>query len=394
VPFSALIDDRQVRLVGPDSDETWERAQAAKREGRIRCRGCGGEMRTRHGANIDRHFFHKAAPDSCLLGTGEGKTHLRTKLAIAEAIEGSGGEALVEHIAIDRSFVVDVLGVWNDSGRQHRIAFEVQVSSQTEEVTAQRTEQRAAECDLTVWVLLRHPQAEGWPVRGLGLPGWSDVWASSWPHLRVDHALTVAGLVAHTAAGTHIEWRSTDPERIVAAIGAGAAVWLPSESQFGHAGWVTPRLGKEVAKARAAAERAERRQAAEREAHARNRAAFVKRQEVDVEALRAGLISRAAALTWHRKRPLQAEGVRITAHTGPGRDPTDTMDFLILPASSQVSTKRCRKFINGHVVVADDPADRRRLAAERILAVSIEEALDRWSNRNRAVPSPHSDGRH
>jgi hypothetical protein len=395
VPFSALIDGTPVRLIGPGSDETWERAQAVKQEGRIRCRGCGGEMRTRHGASIDRHFFHKVAPDSCLLGTGEGKTHLRTKLGIAEAIEASGGEALVEHIAIDRSFVVDVLGVWNESGRQHRVAFEVQVSSQTEEVTAQRTAQRTAECDLTVWVLLRHPRAEGWPVEGLGLPGWSDMWASAWPHLRVDHALTVAGLVAHTAAGTHIQWRSTDPLRIVAAIGTGAAVWLPSESQFGHAGWVTPRLREEVARARAAAERAERREAAQREAHARNRAAFIQRQEADVEALRAGLISRAAALTWHRKRPLQAEGVRITAHTGPGRDPMDTMDFLILPASSQVFTDRCRKFINEHVVVANDPADRRRLAAERITAVSVEEALDRWSDRERVAPSsPQSDGRH
>lgn len=392
MPFSALIDDVPVRLVGPNSEDTWTRAQAVKHEGRIRCRGCGGEMRTRHGANIDRHFFHKAAPDSCLLATGEGKTHLRTKLAIAEAIEASGGRALVEHIAIDRSFVVDVLGVWNDGGRQHRVAFEVQVSSQTEDVTAQRTAQRAAECDLTVWVLFRHPQAEGWPVKDLGLPGWSDTWASSWPHLRVDHALSVAGLVAHTAADAHIHWRSTDLQRTVAAIGTGAAVWIPPNYRFGHAGWVTPQVRDQVARAREAEERAERREAAEREAHARNRAAFMQRREADVEALRAGLIGRAAALIWHRKRPLQAEGVRITAHTGAGRDPADTMDFLVLPASSQVFTDRCRTFINGHVVVANDPADRRRLAAERIKAVPVEEALGCWSNRKRAVDSPPSDG--
>jgi hypothetical protein len=219
------------------------------------------------------------------------------KFAIAEAIEVSGGQALVEHIAIDRSFVVDVLGVWNEHGRQRRVAFEVQVSAQTEDVTAQRTAQRAAECDLTIGVLLRHPQAAGWTVEGLGLPAWSDAWASSWPHLRVDHARTAAGLVEHTAAGTHIQWRSTDPTRIVAAIGTRAAVWLPSENRLGHAGWVTPRVREQVTEARAAAERAERREALDREAHARNRAAFIQRQEADVEALRAGLISRAAALT-------------------------------------------------------------------------------------------------
>jgi hypothetical protein len=394
VPFSALIDDIPVHLFGPHSDAIWERAQAVKRQGLIRCRGCGGEMRTRHGADIDRHFFHKAAPDSCLLGTGEGKTHLRTKFAIAEAIEASGGQALVEHIAMDRSFVIDTLGVWNQDGRPHRVAFEVQVSSQTEDVTAQRTVQRAAECDHTVRVLLRHPQAEGWPVEGLGLPGWSDMWASSWPHLRVDHALTVAGLVSahrrrhpHPVAGHR---PSTDRRRI----GTGAAAWLPSESRLGHAGWVTPRLRKQVTRARAAAERAEPREAAEREAHARNRAAFIQRQEGDVEALRAVLVSRAAALAWHRKRPLQAEGVRITAHTGPGRDLTDTMDFLVLPASSQVFTDKCRKFINRHVVVANDPADRRRLAAERITGMPVEEALSRWSDRKRKVDPPHADGRH
>lgn len=388
MPFSALIDDMPVHLIGSDSNATWERAQAIKREGRIRCRGCGGEMRTRHGAGIERHFFHKAAPDSCLLGTGEGKTHLRTKFAIAKAIEASGGQALVEHIALDRSFVIDALGVWNEDGRDYRVAFEVQVSSQTGDVTGNRTAQRAAECDLTVWVLMRHPQAEGWPVEGLGLPGWSETWASSWPHLRVDHALTIAGLVAHAADGTHIRWRSTALQRIVAAIGTGAAVWLPSESRLGHAGWVTPRLKEQVARARAAAERAERREAVEREAHERNRAAFIQRQEANVEALRAGLVSRAAALTWHRKRPLQAEGVGITGHTGPGRDPTDAMEFLVLPASSQVFTDRCRKFINGHVVVANDAADRRRLAAERITAVPVEEALSRWSDRKRKVDSP------
>jgi hypothetical protein len=381
VPFTALIDGMEVRLLGRDSDNTWKRAQEVKREGRIRCRGCGGEMRTRQGATIDRHFFHKAAPDACLLATGEGKTHLRTKFAFAEAIEASGGRAYVEHIARDRSFVVDVLGVWTEEGRQRRVAFEVQVSPQTEDVTAQRTAQRAAECDAIVWVLLRHPTADGWPVEGLGLPSWSDAWASSWPHLRNDHELTIAGPVAHAASGTQVHWRSTDVQRIVAAIGHGGAVWLPKEGPFGYAGWVTPRLQAQVTRARAVAEQAERHEAAKREAHARNREAFIRRQQADVEALRAGLISRAAALRWHRRRSLQAEGVGITAHTGPGCDPDDTMDFLVLPVSSQVFTDRCRTFINGHVVVADSPADRRRLAAERIRAVSVEGALNLWANR-------------
>jgi hypothetical protein len=338
-------------------------------------------MRTRQGANIDRHFFHRAAPDACLLATGESKTHLRTKFAIAEAIETSGGRAQVEHIASDRTFIVDVLGVWTEEGRQRRIAFEVQVSSQTEDVTAQRTAQREAECDVTVWVLLRHPRADGWPVEGLGLPSWSDAWASSWPHLRTDHELTIAGPVAHEASGTQVLWRSTSVHRIVAAIGRGGAVWLPKDGRFGYAGWVTPGLQAQVTRARAIAEQGEIHEAAQREAHARNRAAFIRRQQADVEALRAGLISRAAALRWHGRRSLQAEGVGITAHTGPGRDPDDTMDFLVLPVSSQVFTDRCRTFINDHVVVANNPADRRRLAAERIRAVSVDEALDLWANR-------------
>jgi competence CoiA-like predicted nuclease len=127
----------------------------------VRCRGCGGELRTRSGAKTVRHFFHKAKPDDCLLGGGEGSTHLRVKMAIAGAIEASGGTALVEQSAADRSFVVDVLGVWGRDSGERRVAFEVQVSHQTGQTTAERTVQRAAVCEQTVWALMRHPNGYG-----------------------------------------------------------------------------------------------------------------------------------------------------------------------------------------------------------------------------------------
>ncbi len=365
MPFSALIDQDTVHLAGPGAAEVWERAQRVKNEGRVRCRGCGGELRTRSGANTVRHFFHRTKPDACLLGCGEGRTHLRVKLALAEAIEASGGVAHVEHIATDRSFVVDVLGVWPWANGHRRIAFEVQVSQQTEEVTELRTRQRSAECDATVWVLMRHPNAEGWPVDGLGLPKWSSTWANRWPSIRLDHDLTIAGLVAHEADGAHVHWRPSDPKRLVAAIGHGKAVWL---DDAWHAGWVTPSCHQRVLSAREAQRRAEAKREAERERHIANIERFVARQLGDVAALRQVFISSGVKPDDVRPQRMHAEGRPLHVRG---------TNYLVLPAASQIVTSRCKDFVNAHVVVADDPDDRRRLAAKGIKSVTVAEAFVR-----------------
>lgn len=52
MPFVALIDDEQVYLAWAACDAVSERAQQVKREGRIRCRGCGGESRLRSGKSM------------------------------------------------------------------------------------------------------------------------------------------------------------------------------------------------------------------------------------------------------------------------------------------------------------------------------------------------------
>lgn len=363
MPFSALIDDEPVHLAGADSEDVWQRAQQAKRDGRIRCRGCGGEMRTRSGKNTVRHFFHKVKPDSCLLGGGEGATHLRTKMALAAAIEASGGKALVEHIATDRSFVVDVLGVWPAADQGvYRVAFEVQVSQQTEEVTAERTAQRAGECDQTVWVLMRHPMAEGWPVEGLGLPHWSANWADRWPSFRLDHDLTIAGLVAHQADGTRPRWRETDPASLVTAIGTGKAVWV---AQSVHSGWVTPALRAQIADAFAVEARAAAAREAKEEQRRVNAERFAERQRTDLAALRKAFISQGIKPETVRHRQMHAHGQPLRVKD---------VDYLVLPSAWQISTPRCRDFINAHVVVANYAGDRRRLADKGIKAMTVAEA--------------------
>lgn len=91
MPFTVLLDDTAVSMLGSGAEDVWEACQDAKRHGRLRCRDCGGEMRTRAGKNVVRHFFHKTRPDDCLLAGGESPRHLAGKAAVVRAVEGSGG---------------------------------------------------------------------------------------------------------------------------------------------------------------------------------------------------------------------------------------------------------------------------------------------------------------
>jgi hypothetical protein len=91
VPFSAMLDGQRVDLVGEDADDVWARAEEAKTEGRLRCKGCDGELRLRAPMNKSRHFFHLRKADHCpLSGAPESEAHGRAKRAVAAAIRESG----------------------------------------------------------------------------------------------------------------------------------------------------------------------------------------------------------------------------------------------------------------------------------------------------------------
>lgn len=366
MPFTVLLDDTAVSLLGSGADAVWEACQDAKRHGRLRCRDCGGEMRTRVGKNVVRHFFHKTRPDDCLLAGGESPRHLAGKAAVVRAIEASGGVASVEHIAPGRRCVVDVLGIWEVAGRTHRVAFEVQVSPQTEDETAVRNVERAEVADVTVWLLYTNPRRDAMTFPAMPLPGWSDEWANAFPSIRVDGDLEKSGAVAHQSRTSSdgwfsVLWRTTTLDRLVAAVGTGRAVWQPTDHRWGTGGWVTPSLQRVIARER---ERARRRQA-EWEKHQENIAAFVARQQ---DAHRR-LVARLAA-DGFRPRALPfddraAMGMPVRA---------GNTDYLVLPSSGRIDARSRAHIRQTYVVVADDPDDLRRLRGVDVGPVTVDGA--------------------
>lgn len=367
MPFSALLDGERVDLVGEHADAVWARANAVKHEGRVRCKGCGGELRLREGAGFARHFFHLRKPDDCLLsGTAESPEHLRAKAAVAAAVQESGGIAEIEWIAPDRTFVADVLGTWRrDEGMTYRIDFEVQRSAQTARRTLEREEVQRRVIDLTVWVLLapdRDGADEGSEHASVH-PGWAH-WAADAPSITLASGNTNARWWADRLNGADPKWRDTTLVALVQAIGEGA-VFLPAARPWDGYGWVAQSL---VDKRQAALERQQQRELREqqaRERHQQNRESLEARQQADCDALRERLVSAGQHPSIRRGGPMYGHALLVVA---------GDITYAVLPVANQVWSGACRANLRAATVVANSAEDRQRLRAVRVKAVPVAKA--------------------
>jgi hypothetical protein len=361
VPFSAMLDGQRVDLFGEDADDVWARAKVAKLEGRLRCKGCDGELRLRAPMNKSRHFFHLRKADHCpLSGAPESEAHGRAKRAVAAAIRETGGTAEIEWVSPGRTFVADVLAEWADGSENVlRVVFEVQVSSQTRDRTFERDAVREAAADRTVWVLMAGPGEDGEVLPAAGWARWSNEVSSIL--LADDNDL--AGWWASHLEGTGPLWRSTSLASLVAAIGCGA-VFLSADHPWERGGWVSTELWQ-----RRQHEAEKRRQQEEsvrraRELHEQNRAAFSARASSDLAALLARLRERGHKPRVHPGGAMYGHAVLVTA--GDRR-------FAVMPAANQVWSHACRSKLATTTVIASDARDQRRLGAVQVAAVAVSE---------------------
>lgn len=393
MPFSALLEGQRVDLVGENADAVWARANIVKHEGQVRCKGCGGELRLREGAGIARHFFHRRKPDVCILsGPAESPEHLRAKTAVAAAVRASGGDAEIEWIGPDRTFVADVLGTWRrDDGTTNQVNFEVQRSAQTADRTIERNEVRQRAIDLTVWVLLA-PEGKGadnesGQEEASARPGWAH-WADGVPSIRLASGNTHARWWAERLNGTSPQWRETTLSTLVKAIGEGA-VFLPASHPWQRSGWVLQTLAEEWQAALERQRQREFREQQARERHRQNRGALEARQQADRDALRERLVR-----SGHRPRitaggPLYGHALLVVA---------GDVTYAVLPVAKQVWSGACRANLRATTVVANSSEDRRRLKATGVKAVPVDQAAlpDRssWRQGHRPVEKLQPEKRH
>jgi hypothetical protein len=361
VPFSAMLDGQRVDLVGEDADDVWARAEEAKTEGRLRCKGCDGELRLRAPMNKARHFFHLRKADHCpLSGAPESEAHGCAKRAVAAAIRESGGTAEIEWVSPGRTFVADVLAEWADgSGNLLRVVFEVQVSSQTRDRTFERDAVREAAADRTVWVLMAGPAEDG---EDLPTAGWAH-WSNEVSSILLAGDNDRAGWWATHLQGADPRWCSTSLASLVAAIGGGAA-YVSADHPWERGGWLSTELWHrrqhEIEKRRQQ-EESDRRA---RDLHEQNRAAFSARVQGDLAALLARLREQGHKPRVRQGGPMFGHAVLVTA---------GDRQFAVMPAANQVWSNACRSNLAATTVIASDTRDQRRLSTAQVTAVAVSE---------------------
>lgn len=355
------------------SDEQWRRVHAPTLRKLhpgdsvpvLRCRDCGWEVRARVSVRGLRHFAHKpAGPQNCP-SARESPIHLALKALIVECCVNAGWEAQTE--VSGENWRADVLAKDEATGRH--FIFEIQLSSQGNSRTDERTRFRTASGADVVWITTRRPS-----------------WAFRQPTLSVllDNQ-TVYGGIYRPLAGC-CGWECNPPvdvQTVVTALLSGDLIVhrvdrLTIEERWGKKTrfrderdavvWTSARrLARERA-AREAAEDAERRREAaaewNRKQHEMNFAAWLERR----------------AKTVARMVLLGAVEVDYLGDRECGRGTQMILGdwrsfFIVVPVASQV-TPRARRYFSesGTVVVAADDCDAARL--RRVLPHDVVKTID------------------
>lgn len=152
MPLRALdTDDRE--LMAPLLEyAAWEALVSEVRAGRsvLRLPCCGAAARPRSGRHTIRHFFHHSRPEHCDYA-GESREHLQLKAGIVRVLDDMGWAARTE--VPGEGYRADVLAAQGD----RQVVFEVQLSTQTGQVTLERT-LRYRDAGLPcIWITKRVP---------------------------------------------------------------------------------------------------------------------------------------------------------------------------------------------------------------------------------------------
>lgn len=147
MPITAIVQGKKVISLDL-SDEDWESVKRAD----IRMDCCGSVGHTRTSVLGLRHFYHAKNSDCPFIDQeGESDEHRRLKYLVFQACEKFGWKADIEH-RMD-GLIADVLAEKDDK----KVAFEVQLSPQTYEVTVSRTNAFKKENIQCYWLFRQIP---------------------------------------------------------------------------------------------------------------------------------------------------------------------------------------------------------------------------------------------
>lgn len=152
MPLIAMLDTERVdaRTFTP---EAWFELQRSEKRRQMKMPLCGIRAVAKT-VGATQFFAHLRKIDCRVDHGGESPQHMAMKTALAERIDTiPGWRAIIEHPHPSREWIIDVLAE-SDGGR-NRVAFEVQLSSQTLDEYSRRSQRYFNERVFPVWIVPR-----------------------------------------------------------------------------------------------------------------------------------------------------------------------------------------------------------------------------------------------
>lgn len=158
-----LVEDGQTHALDASRDQddlgggtSWEQTYKVRDpRPNLQCRVCENPMHAKHSPQGRRGFTHdKRSPHCPASETSESEVHKALKHLCAQWIREHGYEAELE--AVGDGWRADVLATGADGAR---IAFEIQVSAQTEDEARARTERYARDGIACAWIAVEKEPA-------------------------------------------------------------------------------------------------------------------------------------------------------------------------------------------------------------------------------------------
>lgn len=153
VPLIAMLDGERVDATTHDR-ESWAALQSSEDRKRLVMPVCNIRAVAKTRGQATRFFAHYRLTDCAVDHGGESPQHLAMKEALAQGIaEVPGWHAVIEYPHPSREWIIDVLAESDDL--LHRVAFEVQLSSQTPADYFRRTQRYFDSNVFPVWLVPR-----------------------------------------------------------------------------------------------------------------------------------------------------------------------------------------------------------------------------------------------
>lgn len=148
-----MLDGERVDATTHDA-ESWAALQASRDRKRLLMPVCNIRAVAKTRGQATRFFAHHRLTDCAADHGGESPQHLAMKEAIAQGISGTPGwHAVIEYPHPSREWIIDILAESDDM--LHRVAFEVQLSSQTPADYFRRTQRYFDSNVFPVWLVPR-----------------------------------------------------------------------------------------------------------------------------------------------------------------------------------------------------------------------------------------------